>query len=166
MNINDKSLSGTEDKQPGLLKNNLSANKPNPFARRKARRFLLQALYEWQLSNNPINEIQAALLSKINPKKVDVEYFINTFQAIITKLATIDAKLEPYLDRLFKNINPIELAALRIGAYELLERLDIPYRVVINEAVEVTKVFGSVEGHKYVNGVLDKMAKNMRKVEI
>lgn len=137
----------------------------NPFARRKARRFLLQALYEWQLSGNPLNEIEAALITKINPKKVDVEYFHQALHAIPAKLDTIDAKLQPYLDRPINNLNPIELAALRMGSYELLERLDIPYRVAINEAVEVTKVFGSNDGHKYVNGVLDRLAKEIRKAE-
>jgi len=138
----------------------------NPFARRKARRFLLQALYEWQISGNPLNEIEAALVSKINAKKVDVEYFREVLYAIPRMLDTLDATLSPHLDRPLANLNPVELAALRIGVYELLERLDIPYRVAINEAVEVTKVFGSNEGHKYVNGVLDKLAKELRKLEV
>lgn len=165
MRLNDNQLAN-DDNQPASVTKNSSSSRLSPFARRKARRFLLQALYEWQLSSNPVNEIQAALLTKINPKKVDVEYFTKTLQLIISKLATIDAKLEPYLDRPFNKLNPVELAALRMGAYELLERLDIPYRVVINEAVEVTKVFGSIEGHKYINGILDKMAKDVRKVEV
>ncbi|MDF2868420.1 MAG: transcriptional terminator nusB [Gammaproteobacteria bacterium] len=138
----------------------------NPFTRRKARRFLLQALYEWQISGNPLNEIEAALVTKINPKKVDVEYFHQALHDIPAKLDVIDAQLEPCLDRPLKNLNPIELVALRMGVYELRYRIDIPYRVAINEAVEVTKVFGSNEGHKYVNGVLDKLAKELRKAEL
>jgi N utilization substance protein B len=138
----------------------------NPFARRKARRFLLQALYEWQVSSNPLNEIDAALTVKINHNKVDVAYFHEALHAIPAKLDLIDAKLASCLDRPLTNLNPVELAALRIGAYELLSRLDIPYRVAINEAVEVTKAFGSAEGHKYVNGVLNKLAQELRVAEI
>lgn len=137
----------------------------SPFARRKARRFLLQALYEWQISGNPINEIEAALMLKMNPKKVDVKYFHEAIHAIPNKVDQLDAKLEPYLDRPLKSLNPIEHVALRMGIYELMERLDIPYRVAINENVEVSKIFGSSEGHKYVNGILDRAAKELRKAE-
>jgi transcription antitermination protein NusB len=137
----------------------------NPHARRKARRLLLQALYQWQLASNSLRELTEQFAQDENMAQADSIYFQEALQIIPAKQQQLDDYLTPFLDRPILELDPIELAILRIGAYELSERLEIPYRVVINEAVELTKTFGSIEGHKYINGVLDKLAHQLRTVE-
>lgn len=137
-----------------------------PAARRKARRFALQALYEWQISGNPVFEIEARYRVENDMHKVDLGYFHELAQKISQSAAELDDALLPYLDRQLSELDPVELATLRIGAYELLKRLDVPYKVVINEGIELAKTFGATESHKYVNGVLDKLAHAVRTVEV
>ncbi len=138
------------------------ANGLNPSARRKARRFALQGLYEWQLSGNPSYEIEARYRVENAMHKVDLDYFHELLSRIPTLTETLDALFEPFLDRAFESLDPVELAALRIGTYELKYRLDVPYRVVINEGIELAKTFGASESHKYINGVLDQLAVSLR----
>ena len=137
----------------------------NITARRKARRLALQALYQWQLSQQPIAEIQAQFHTHQNMKVIDVDYFDELLQQISAQQEQIDQQFSQFLDRAMSALNPVELSILRIACYELLHRLDVPYRVVINEALELAKLFGAVEGHKYVNAVLDKLAKQSRDAE-
>ena len=134
----------------------------NPSARRKARRFALQGLYEWQLSGNPSYEIEARYRVENAMHKVDLDYFHELLSRIPTLTDTLDALFEPLLDRAFESLDPVELATLRIGVYELKYRLDVPYRVVINEGIELAKTFGATESHKYINGVLDQLAVTLR----
>lgn len=134
--------------------------------RRKARKLALQALYQWQLNAEPGNVIEAQYLAEANPKKIDTEYFSDIFRGTMKEVTRIDTELAPFLDRKISELNPIELAVLRIATYELLHHLEIPYKVIINEAIELTKTFGSVEGYKYVNGVVDKLAVKLRPAEI
>ena len=134
----------------------------NPSARRKARRFALQGLYEWQLSGNPSYEIEARYRVENAMHKVDLDYFHELLSRIPTLTDTLDALSEPFLDRAFETLDPVELATLRIGVYELKYRLDVPYRVVINEGIELAKTFGASESHKYINGVLDQLAVSLR----
>lgn len=138
---------------------------PTPSARRKARRFALQGLYEWQLSGNPAHEIEARYRVENAMHKVDLDYFHELLHRIPVEAEALDALFEPHLDRAFAALDPVELATLRIGAYELKHRLDVPYRVVINEGIELAKTFGASESHKYINGVLDKLAAELRKLE-
>ncbi|PQA49403.1 transcription antitermination factor NusB [Amnimonas aquatica] len=138
---------------------------PTPSARRKARRFVLQGLYEWQLSGNAAHEIEARYRVENAMHKVDLDYFHELLHRIQAEAETLDALFTPYLDRAFGSLDPVELATLRIGTYELKHRLDVPYRVVINEGIELAKTFGASESHKYINGVLDKLAADLRRVE-
>jgi len=134
--------------------------------RKKARRYAIQGIYQWHLSGNPIKDIELQFLESINAKKVDIEYFQEILINTLTSITEIDDLLKPILDRDLEEVNPVELAVLRLASYELNSRLDVPYKVVINEALELTKTFGASEGHKFVNGVLDKLARQLRKAEI
>ncbi|HEY0181075.1 MAG TPA: transcription antitermination factor NusB [Dokdonella sp.] len=137
----------------------------DPAARSRARRRALQAIYAWQLSDNRIETILAQFRDEQDMQVADLEYFEDLVRGVERGRAELDAGLEPFLDREIERVDPIERAVLRIAAYELRERLDVPYRVVINEAVETTKRFGAEHGHTYVNGVLDKLAATWRSAE-
>jgi N utilization substance protein B len=146
-----------------LSKENSNAGRPS--ARRKARRFAMQALYEWAIAQNPMFEIEARYRVDNDMHKVDLEYFHELIHEIVKQVEAIDDAFLPHLDRKFHELDHVERAILRIGTYELLHRLDVPYKVVINEGIELAKDFGATESHRYVNGVLDEVAKQHRKVE-
>ena len=129
--------------------------------RRKARRLALQAIYQWQ--HNPSENIESQFRKECNLKKIDVEYFSELVNGVINNTAKLDEQMLPFLDRPIKKINPVELAILRIAIYELIYRPDVPYKVIINEALEAAKVFGAEQGFKYINGILDKVVKKTRK---
>lgn len=137
-----------------------------PQARRKARFFAIQAIYQWQLTAANVLDIKQQFLAKINPKKVEVEYFYDLLDGVIKNVEMIDKVAISFLDRPIKELDPVELAVLRIAIYELKNRLDVPYKVIINEALELTKNLGSIEGYKYVNGILDKVARSLRSTEL
>lgn len=139
--------------------------RPSLAQRRRARRLLLQALYQWQIADGEILDIIKQFRDE-NPGKMDWEYFEEVLTAIPSEVATLDARIAPLLDRDTKSLDPIERALLYLGTYELTHRLDVPYRVVINEAVELAKMFGATESHKYINGVLDKLAPELRPLEL
>ncbi len=136
-----------------------------PAARRKARRLALQAIYQWQMSGGDINKINTEFCQNCNPKKVDIEYFSELVTGVVNKTKQLDKKMQPILDRPITEINPVELAILRIAIYELMFRLDVPFKVVINEALELAKIFGAEASFKYINGILDKIAQQQRKTE-
>ncbi len=140
----------------------MTEKKFNPHDRKRARRYALQALYQWQFTQDDMLDIQRYFLNNYDMKKVEVEYLTELMREISENIAEIDNTFLPYLDRPLKDLNAIELSCLRIGVYELLKRLDVPYKVAINEAVELTKKFGTVEGYKYVNAILDKLAPILR----
>lgn len=131
--------------------------------RSRARQYALQAIYQWQMTEQDISLIQSQFLEDEELAQADVELFITLLNGVPTNLQRVDAALAPLLDRTLKRVDPVELAVLRIGAYELMEHADTPYRVVINEAVELAKLFGADQGHRYVNGVLDKLAKQLHR---
>jgi len=135
-------------------------------ARTKARRNVVQALYQWQLSGGNLADIQAQFLSEYDMKKVDVEYFKELFRQVPLHLHELDDHLLPFLDRPVDEVDPVERAILRLATYELEFCLDVPYRVVINESVELAKRFGAEHGHKYVNGIVDEVAKKLRATEM
>lgn len=136
-----------------------------PSARRKARRFAMQALYEWSISGNPVFEIEARYRVENDMHKVDLDYFHELIHEITKATDTIDDAFMAHLDRKFHELDHVERAILRIGAYEILRRLDVPYKVVINEGIELAKDFGATDSHKYVNSILDEMAKQYRRIE-
>ncbi len=134
-------------------------------ARSRARRRATQAIYAWQLSGNPMQRVIDEFQHEQDMEIADLGYFEDLLRGVEKHCAELDAGLAPFLDREVAQVDPIERAVLRLAAYELRHRVDVPYRVVINEAIEVTKRFGAEHGHTYVNGVLDKAAKEWRAAE-
>jgi len=134
-------------------------------ARSRARRRALQAVYAWQISGSPMPLVVEQFEHEQEMDIADLEYFKDLVAGVDTRRAELDAKLAPFLDRTVEQVDPIERAILRLASYELLHRLDVPYRVVINEAIEVSKRFGAEFGHTYINGVLDKAAADWRGAE-
>jgi N utilization substance protein B len=134
-------------------------------ARSRARRRALQALYAWQISGSAMDKVIGQFRHEQDMEVADLEYFEDLLHGVEQHLAVLDESLRPHIDREVAQIDPIERAVLRLAAYELKFRPDVPYRVVINEAIEVTKRFGADHGHSYVNGVLDKLAGELRAVE-
>ena len=134
-------------------------------ARSRARRLALQGLYQWQLSGSDPNDIVKELLASQNTKDTDLEYFENLLRRSIAMSAVLEDTYGGNLDRPLDQLDPIERAVLLLGTYELREQLDVPYRVVLNEAVELAKTFGAEDSHKYINAVLDKSAAQLRSME-
>ena len=137
----------------------------DPAARSRSRRRALQALYAWQMSNSPINQVIEQFRNEQDMEIADLEYFEALVRGVEKHAAELDAALARHIDRGIEQVDPIERAVLRIAAFELKFRPDVPYRVVINEAIETAKRFGSDHGHTYVNGVLDKAAGELRAAE-
>lgn len=129
-----------------------------PSARRRARECTVQALYSWAVSGNPAEQVELAFVLDQDMDGVDKPYFRKLFRQTVENIEAVDFSISPYIDRAFDELDPIETAILRLAVYELHFELDVPYKVVINEAIEVAKVFGADESHKYINGVLDKIA--------
>lgn len=142
-----------------------AGKKPLPSTRKKARHLLVQALYQWQLSGSDIRAIEAEFYVDNNMSKVDTEFFQELLHSIPRKLDEVDGAYESYLDRKAKDLDPISQAILRVGAYELTFRIDVPYKVAINEAVNLAKKFGPTDAYKYINGILDKVATAKRAIE-
>lgn len=156
----DKSTKTTLESQP-------KAKKPSRSQLRSASRsFVLQAVYQWQMNQSPVNEIEAQFVVDHDLASCDKVYFRELLQGVIARAKALDDLYEVLLDRPLAELDPIERAILRIGSFELSERLDVPYRVAINESVELAKSFGAAESHKYINGILDKLAQRVRIEEI
>jgi N utilization substance protein B len=134
--------------------------------RSQSRRHAVQAIYQWQMAGQDLNDIYNQFLEEQDIKSFEVPYFKDLLHGVPNHLSELDALLKPSLDRAIESVDPVERAVLRLGAYELTFHLEVPYRVVINEAVELAKVFGAEQGHRFVNGVLDKVAKKVRETEI
>ncbi|MBZ9567848.1 transcription antitermination factor NusB [Modicisalibacter tunisiensis] len=148
-------------------------------ARHAARELAVQALYQWQMTGKPVATVEAEFRSQVadedledheNWHKVmelaDLALFHELFQNVARYRSDLDAAIAPLLDRRLEDLDSIELAILRLGAYELSHRLEVPYRVAISEGVELAKSFGATDGHKYVNGILDKLASRLRSTEV
>jgi len=153
-----------ENKKPIPRKD--KSGRPNPGARRKARHYAMQALYQWEMAGASLNNIEAEFLVDNDMTHVDVEYFRDILRGVPKSLDELDEMLTPCLSRDIKEVTPVEKAILRLAAYELAHRIDVPYRVVINESVELSKKFGATESHKFINGALDQLAQQVRVVEI
>ena len=136
-------------------------------ARVRARRSAVQALYQWEMTHEPVAEVIAEFIhDRRELKKADVGYFTAVLEGATGRVAEIDAGLAPYLDRPLHEMDPVERAILRIGMYELLLHTEIPWRVVVNESVELAKMFGAEQSYKFINGVLDRAARSIRSQEI
>ncbi|WP_320821486.1 transcription antitermination factor NusB [Reinekea sp.] len=144
----------------------MTVNKVNPGQRRKARRLAIQALYQWQVAETPVTQIEAEFLADNDMTKVDKDYFCELLRGVPKFKSEFDDLIGQYTDRTSGQMTPIELAILRIGTYELIHRIDVPYKVVINEGVELSKIFGANEAHRFVNGVLDQLAQELRMPEV
>ena len=146
---------------------NLHANpSKNRTPRHRAREFALQGLYLWLLNNEDATTVVNHIRAAHGFEKADADHFAALLYGAIKDSVSLRDAFAPLIDRGVAELSPIEHAVLLIGAYELKNNLDIPYRVVINEAVELTKSFGGIDGHKYVNGVLDKLAPKLRADEV
>lgn len=142
---------------------------PKPAAkspRRRAREFALQGLYQWQISGNDEAAIEAHLADTAGFDKADRQFFTGLLRGVLAQQANLQEQLQAHLDRPFSELSPVEASVLLAGAYELANYPQTPYRVIINEAIELAKGFGGTDGHKYVNGVLDKLAAKLRPVEV
>lgn len=135
-------------------------------ARTNARKAAVQALYQWQMTGQSLIEIEGQFLEEERLKDAQKSYFTELFHGVPKNLEAIDQALSEFVDRPVDMIDPVERAILRIGVYELVNRLDMPYRVVLNEGINLAKYFGADGSHKYVNGILDKVAQQKRAVEI
>jgi len=138
----------------------------NRTPRHRAREFALQGLYQWLLNNEEATKVVNNIRGAHGFDKADGEYFADLLRGTIKQSVELREEFTPLVDRGIGELSPIEHAVLLIGAYELKNHVEIPYRVVINEAVELTKSFGGIDGHKYVNGVLDKLAAQLRADEV
>lgn len=134
--------------------------------RRKARHYGMQALYQWHMADAALNDIEAEFRADYDFSHVDLDFFQALLHEIPASVDALDEALAPLLDRRLNELDPIEHTLLRMGMFELSQRMDVPYKVVINEQVALAKKFGATDSHKYINGVLDKAARQLRKVEI
>jgi len=143
-------------------------SQPNTLAaqRRKARHFGLQALYQWTLSGADLSDIEAEFRVDNDFRHTDGDYFTAVLRGVTSDVEALEALFAPALDRALDDLDPIERNLLRLGTFELRDRIDVPYKVVINEAVSLAKKFGATESHRYINGVLDKVARDLRTIEL
>lgn len=135
-------------------------------SRSRARARVLQAIYQWQMTGQDIADIEAQFLGEQDMKGVDLDMFQHLLHEIPAHLRELDELLAPYLDRSIDKVDPVERAVLRLGVCELARHIEVPYRVVINEAVELAREYGAEQGHRYINGVLDRAAQQLRPVEV
>ena len=158
----------TEDERaaPAERKRRVARRSDAKSARRRAREFALQGLYEWLLSRGDAGAIDAHVREHEGFDRCDRAHFDLLLHGAIREAEAIDATLAAHIDRKVELLSPIEHAALMIGTFELMRCIEIPYKVAINEAVELAKSFGGTDGHKYVNGVLDKVAVEVRGIEV
>ena len=140
----------------------LSVAKGRSNARKKA----LQALYQWHMSGNDLSEIEEQFHQEQNMEKVDIDYFHTLLHKVPAEVSSLDELVAKYSDRDSDELDPVEQSILRLSSYEIKNRIDIPYKVIISEAISLAKTFGSDKSHDFVNSILDKLAKEFRKVEV
>ena len=138
----------------------------NVWARRRARRALLQAVYAWQMTDGDLADIAEQFDGSKHLKDADEGYFLDCLRGVLSGVAELDTLFEPYLDRRIDRLDHVERAILRAGSYEMQARLDVPARVVIDEWVEMAKRFGAQDSFRYINGVLDRVARDVRSTEL
>lgn len=136
-----------------------------PKHRKQARVLAVQGLYSWLMSGNDIKQVELSMVTNNSMTKVDMEYFQTVLLGAANQADSLDKIYKPYLGRLPEELDPIEKCIMRLATFELTERIDIPFKVIINEAVELAKLFGAQDSHKFINGALDKAVKTLRKDE-
>ncbi|MDP1636421.1 MAG: transcription antitermination factor NusB [Gallionellaceae bacterium] len=146
--------------------NDTKQNNPAKSQRHRARELAMQGVYEWRLSGKSASLIEQATREEKSLGRYDTEFFGQLLHGAITQHEALGAQIAPLLDRKLEELSPVEYSVLVLGAFELVQHPEIPYRVVINEAVELAKTFGGSDGHKFVNGVLDKLAAQVRVSEV
>lgn len=139
---------------------------PAKSARHRARELALQGLYQWRIAGTDVMQIEKTTRDEKSLGRYDVELFIQLLRGAVNQQEKLSEVIAPHLDRPLSELSPVEFSVLLLGAYELVNLPEIPYRVIINEGVELAKTFGGSDGHKFVNGVLDKMAAQLRAVEV
>ena len=143
----------------------LKSKKNNFKAKQRARRFAMQAIYQWHLTQEKSTVIQSKFLDQEEMLSVDTAYFLLLVQGVLQDHEALDKHLQEFLDRPLKELGLVELAILRLGVYELLECLEVPYKVVLNESIELAKMFGATDSYKYINGILHRIAQKNRVLE-
>ena len=141
-------------------------DKASSGARTRARELLLQALYQQQLAGHDARELLSQFHEQVAYERVDQEFFDEALPDILGEKAELEKTIDELIDRPLEQLDPVELGTLLIGVYELKNRIDVPYRVVINEGVNLAKRFGAADGHKYINACLDNAARSLRQIEI
>lgn len=145
---------------------NAAKKTPGKSPRHRARELALQGIYQWRVTAGDEAQIEKQIHAEKNLGRYDKELFSKLLRGALRQHAELEALLVPHIDRPIAEISHVEFAVLLLGAFELSQHLEVPYKVVINEAVELAKTFGGIDGHKYVNGVLDKLALQVRAVEL
>ncbi len=135
-------------------------------ARGKSRRLVMQAIYQWQMTGDNISEIKQQFVDENNMTTLDATFFSEAVSGVASSISELDPLLEKYMTRTIESVDPVERSILRLATYEFVNRFDVPYRVVLNEAVNITKEYCSEKSHTFVNAVLDKVAKEIRHVEV
>jgi len=138
----------------------------DPWARRRARRLLAQALYQWQLGGADVAEIERQFRASDEFARVDADFFHEVLRGVVECAEALDARIAPLLDRRLAELDHVERALLRLGTFELCHRIDVPWRVVIDECVALARTFGAEQSHKYINAVLDAIARSERASEV
>ncbi len=159
----------SESKEPVSNKasaNKGLANKGLAKARGKSRRLAMQAIYQWQMTGDSITDIKQQFFDENNKSKFDAEFFSASVSGVVSSISELDPLLEKYMSRSVESVDPVERAILRLASYEFINRLDVPYRVVLNEAVNIAKEYCAENSHTFVNAVLDKVAKEIRVTEV
>jgi N utilization substance protein B len=159
MNVSKADVSATAKKAP----NTKSA--PNKSPRHRARELAMQGIYQWRITAGDVAKIENQIQAEKNIGRFDKELFSKLLRGALSQHADLEALLAPHLDRPLAELSPVEYAVLLLGAFELAQHMEAPYKVVINESVELAKTFGGTDGHKFVNGVLDKLAPQLRTLE-
>ena len=143
-----------------------TASSKGAGARTRARELLLQALYQKQIAGHPYSELRVQFHEQVAYERVDQEYFDESLDTICKTQENLEETIGDYIDRPLEQLDPVERGILLIGTYELESRADIPYKVIINESVNLARRFGSTDGHKYINACLDVAARSIRKTEV
>ena len=143
-----------------------TAKGPAKSARRRARELVVQGIYQWRMSGADLAQVEKQMREEKNLGNYDAKFFVMLLRGVLTQHADLEAAIAPHLDRTLAELSPVEFSVLLLAAYELLQHPETPYKVIINEAVDLAKTFGGTDGHKFVNGVLDKLAAQVRAVEV
>ena len=145
---------------------NAPAGKSVAKARGKSRRLAMQAIYQWQMTGDSVTDIKQQFVDDNNMTQIDLNYFSEMVSGVASSISDLDPLLAKYMTRSVESVDPVERSILRLATYEFVNRLDVPYRVVLNEAVNITKEFCAENSHTFVNAVLDKVAQEVRKIEV